>query len=322
MTNYITYNETLTMLYLSLLVYDYNTNSDFTFTENQTIEQYVNSMNKKYINGINDISLSKLEKKGILFLKEHFSDGQVIYFMDNKNIQLAIIKSNLLKTVVIVFRGTDSFRDILYDCYIVKKYLEKNIFVHGGFYNQLNSVYGNLMDFLDPYLTNDFNIFISGHSAGGAHSTIFSYLLAKKTEKIIKVVTFGCPRIGNYEWKESYESIENIINYRIINNNDIITAIPCFDYYHVGINLILTDTDLIINNESDCTTNFKLICYSFCDHCLIKYYHNFINKEHLFNKIIITSELDNLNTTISSLSSCNSSNESISDISNECCFNN
>jgi len=327
--NNISYNEALTMMHLSLLVYNYNTNTEFNFTEDQTIEQYVNSINKKYINGINDISLSSLEKKGILYLKQNFPDGKVILFIDNKNIQLAIIKSDILKSIVIVFRGTDSFSDILYDCYITKKYLDENIFIHTGFYNQLNSVYGKLMEIMDNYINTEYKIYISGHSAGGAHSTIFSYLLAKKTKKIIKVVTFGCPRIGNYEWKVSYESKKNIIHYRFTNNNDIITTIPCLDYYHVGTNIFLNNNDIILNYENECIRKINLFSYSICDHCLIKYYNNFITKELLYNDLIdkISQERENIIYSDSDESlNMNSPNNSV-DLSNssteikDCCLN-
>ena len=285
----ISYDEILTMMYLSLLIYNYDINSEFILKQDQTIEEYVNNLNNKYINGINDIKLDKIETNGILYLKNNFADGKVISFIDNKNIQLAIIVSEILKIIVIVFRGTDSFTDIIYDCYISKKYLDKNIFIHSGFYNQLNSVYGELMIKVEKYL-NDYQIYISGHSAGGAHSTIFSYLLSKKTEKIIKVITFGSPKIGNYEWKQSYESKKNILNYRITNNNDIVSVIPIYNYYHVGINIHISNDNIIICNDIDCNFFYFnkniLFTNSICDHCLFEYYNNFINKEEIFENLI------------------------------------
>jgi len=291
--NNISYDEILTMMYLSLLIYDYSSNSDFVFKENQTIQEYLISVNKKYINGINDINLSKLETNGLLYLNNNFSDGKVIAFIDNLNIQLAIILSESLKVIVIVFRGTDSFKDLLYDCYISKTYLDENIYIHSGFYNQLNTIYGELLNIIDNYLTNDYNIYISGHSAGGAHSTIFSYLLSKKTNKLIKVITFGCPKIGNYEWKLSYELKKNILNYRITNNNDIITSVPIYNYYHVGVNIHLTNTNILYNN-----TNYNFFKYIYliidniCDHCLVKYYENLINKEDKFIILMIENHIN------------------------------
>lgn len=290
--NSISYDEILTMMYLSLLIYDYNNNSEFIFKENQTIEEYLISINNKFINGINDINLTKIETNGLLYLNKNFSDGKVIAFIDNLNIQLAVILSESLKVLVIVFRGTDSFRDILYDFNISKIPLDKNIYIHNGFYNQLNTVYGELLNIINIHLTNDYNIYISGHSAGGAHSTILSYLLSKKTKKIIKVITFGCPKIGNYEWKQSYESTKNILNYRITNNSDIITCLPLYNYYHVGINIHLTNTNIIYNINYNLFTYFYFIIYNVCDHSLIKYYNNFIDKEELFINLMIENSIN------------------------------
>jgi len=285
-----TYNEILIMLYLSVLIYKYN-NGKFIFENNKTLKENIYLLNNKYINGLNDVDFDDIEIKGLLYLSNMFPDGKIISFIDIDEIQVGIIVNDVLKNIIIIFRGTDSFSDILYDCSITKKQLENDIFVHGGFYDQLNTIYGNLLDLIKNYIILEYDIYISGHSAGGAYSLILSHLLSKMVNKPIKVITFGCPRIGNYQWKLLYNLNNNIINYRVSNKKDIITALPIYDYYHVGINIHLVDDDVEININNDyiyynyyCGLIFR--SYNIFDHLLKNYHNNLINKKEIFNEKI------------------------------------
>lgn len=98
--------------------------------------------------------------------------------------------------------------------------------VHKGAYNILfqHDRYKFIMNKIKEYKGN--NIYITGHSLGGLVGTIFySFLKQYYTDnKInIKLITFGCPRVGN---KEYSDSIHYNSNNRIVNDNDIVTKLP------------------------------------------------------------------------------------------------
>ena len=132
--------------------------------------------------------------------------------------------------------------DAAWDLVICQKQLDKGVCVHQGFYNQLH--YGNVFADIKEYMkillaeNPDWTVYICGHSAGAADSTIASYLLSKEFPDItFNVFTFASPKVGNEKFKKAYNSTPNLNQLRICYNRDVITAVPTFSYYHVGNNL-------------------------------------------------------------------------------------
>jgi hypothetical protein len=107
------------------------------------------------------------------------------------------------ENIYIVFPGTNSFRDIYYDLYISRIKLKnenenENIYVYKGFYSQYKSIENQLFTSINKYGVNK-KIYLIGHSLGAAIASIFSYYLYdKKTD--INLITFGSPKVGNYNW--------------------------------------------------------------------------------------------------------------------------
>ena len=66
----------------------------------------------------------------------------------------------------------------------------------------------------------------------------------------MKVVSFASPRVGNYAWKKSFEEQTNLTHYRITNKRDIVTAFPIYKYYHVGINIQLSNNKYKLCEDS------------------------------------------------------------------------
>ena len=132
-------------------------------------------------------------------------------------------------------------------------------------------------------------MYLSGHSLGAANATLTSYFLAIKYPNIqIKLITFGCPRVGNAQWKEEFESKDNIINYRITNKRDIVTVIPTINYCHVGEHIYLSDDGLCkIDNNKYSSLWYRSLLHSFSiyDHKMTNYVKNMLNKETLWNQL-------------------------------------
>lgn len=100
-------------------------------------------------------------------------------------------------------------------------------------YNDLNAVIRE---------HSDYKVVVTGHSQGGAMSSIFSTYLCHK-KPILKVynTTFGSPRVGGETWKLWVNSLKNLTVWRYVLGADIIPSIPVMTmgYRHVGHNMHL-----------------------------------------------------------------------------------
>lgn len=206
--------------------------SNYSFNNKLFQEPFCNEKNKLLILCI----LSKIVYK-------HSEKEYICYITKKWNIKYKIEQLNgiiygLFYTddfLVISFKGTSSFKETLSNLKFIQTDDKYSIpgYIHKGFHDLIltNNVVETLEDKI--YIGNHKNIYITGHSLGGALATIFySYLISsplsnKSKDKNIELVTYGCPRTGD---KEFSKTIEN--STRIVNGNDIVTKIPIIDYKH------------------------------------------------------------------------------------------
>jgi triacylglycerol lipase len=99
-------------------------------------------------------------------------------------------------------------------------------------------------------------IYLTGHSLGAALATIIYCYAGTVFPERIKLVTFGCPRIGNQEFTDQIKG-DSI---RIVNNNDAVAKLPVpfWSYRHYT-------TKKLLGSE----VNFK---YSLSEHAIDSYY--------------------------------------------------
>ncbi len=222
-------------------------------------------LNIKDITKISDVTKNITNVKKQTEYKENFEtinnfapNAQINYFISDKitDLQASIITNEInIKTldIYVVFRGSESFFDLIYDIQTIKIVLRDNIKVHNGFHKQLflNGAYQKIHDELNKILETNknkhCNIHITGHSLGGSLAILFGYLYATETNKNITIVTFASPRVGNIDFQKNFNSMKNIKMYRIENDKDIITTMPFFKYYHVGTQVILYDNKICVN---------------------------------------------------------------------------
>lgn len=153
--------------------------------------------------------------------------------------------SDKLKTMLISFTGTFFFNQWESDLNFTQidpKQLNNykdGIKIHEGFYNIYLAIREQLLDQVKKYSSQAEQLVITGHSLGGALSTIATFDLAKNKPKPINY-TFASPRVGNIDFADKYNSF-TIDTQRIFNTSDIVPALPPpvlegFIYEHVGVN--------------------------------------------------------------------------------------
>ena len=262
------------MLKLTILVYRFQNN--FTFDISNNSSQLLQLLD---IDSLNIGTISKNVLKQVL---ENSPNGKLVKFFNTTfNVQCGITISHIEKRISIVFRGSDSLQDWIYDFLIIKKNIGDGKSVHYGFYRQLfgDNLYKKILLCLNELVLEhpEYGINIVGHSLGGGLATILSYYLVLEDQffnKNIIVVTFGSPRVGNYSFMECYNNIENIQHYRVVNQNDIVCSVPYFNYYHVGQKIMI---DKNCATFFDCNYQDSLnIFYQHSphDHLITEYYQN------------------------------------------------
>jgi len=277
--NNISYNEIMIALCLSMLIYNYGENKYFIIEDGHTLSDFY-----KYV----DFHFDIYQRESLSFLYNKCPDGQIVKFINDAStdIQCAILKSNNKKKLYIVFRGTDSIIDCLHDSMCCQTFLALddesiNVGIHCGFYKQFEYIYEKIIDIICDFINDDYDIYLTGHSLAHSLSVILSYYLSDLTEKKIRIITFGGPKIGNYDWNKIYEEKKNLLLFRFTNESDIVPALPFLNYYHVGLNIHLTTENIELNTYNKFSFNIK-------DHSIVNYYNNLFGKEDIFNKLFFS----------------------------------
>ena len=111
-----------------------------------------------------------------------------------------------------------------------------------------------------------YDLYIIGHSSGGALATLFGYLLSSEmVDKPIQIVSFASPRIGNIEFKRDFETRPNLKHWRITNQYDVIPRIPYFGFHHVGQRIFIKKQHCIC------------CCKDYCNHMSNSYYKSLLD---------------------------------------------
>lgn len=156
------------------------------------------------------------------------------------------------RAVIVAFRGTrervdwriSNFRAMpvpLRDCNLTLP-----IFVHRGFQKPLDYLdkstgrrsFEAILSRLDAIDFGDRDLYITGHSLGGAIATIFATKLRYNRPELVKehlkgIVTFGAPSSGLTGFRRYYADLHSI-TLRVVNACDAVPYSPPAFYRHVG----------------------------------------------------------------------------------------
>lgn len=131
---------------------------------------------------------------------------------------------------VLVFRGTELNWDDIRADMMTKFTRTDSGSMHTGFLKAIESVRKDIDRIL--YEIDSDNIYVTGHSLGGALAVAAAIRLSQK-KRLAACYTFGCPKIG--EAKLDFTISTSV--YRIVNGQDLVPRLPLrfgTPYQHVG----------------------------------------------------------------------------------------
>jgi hypothetical protein len=117
--------------------------------------------------------------------------------------------------------------------------------VHDGFLSDFNK----LWDAIVPVLDTTKQLWVTGHSLGGALAAIAAVRASRRVGPNVNgLMTFGQPRIGNLDYVSKLYTTSN----RYVNNADIVPHLPTIKmgFIHFGEEHYINSTGIVINNKS------------------------------------------------------------------------
>lgn len=169
-----------------------------------------------------------------------FDNAEKIYYINDIKTDVSYYLRIKGDTLIVAFRGSDSKKDWNFNLDFHKKVVpygnyNSKIKVHAGFLNAYKSK--NVRNKIRSYINDDIKIIkLTGHSYGAALAVICAIDLQYSfNDKDYEVFLFGCPKVGNKEFVESFNK-RIFKTIRVENYGDIITKLPftCMGYRHVG----------------------------------------------------------------------------------------
>jgi len=135
---------------------------------------------------------------------------------------------------------------------------------HAGFYRYLfeppnnegetkaEEILRKVLEIYDDEEKRDYSLYVTGHSLGGALSTLFAFFVASKVARLetntiptpIICVSLASPRPGDVGFQSAFESLERtglLRHLRVVNEKDPVTRIPVNirTFRHTGVKLKL-----------------------------------------------------------------------------------
>ena len=192
-----------------------------------------------------------------------------IKFIRNKtNLNCLVTRNDVDRKYIVVFKGSNKLINWYFNIQTRKINFEDDCYVHRGFYQQILT--GDILGQLKKLIKNsedNYEWLFCGHSAGGAHSLLSSYLLSKEfPERKFNTFSFATPRIGNKAFADKFSDKSNLNHWRISYKNDFFTAIPFFNYKHFGYSIRLSPDMIKCGDYNKYFTFSVFKCNSLFDH--------------------------------------------------------
>ena len=165
----------------------------------------------------------EIEALGLRQLKEALkrADFDLVKMFNEGDTQAFLAKRDTDRIAVLAFRGTEanSWKDVRTDLDARFYKGRDGIKLHTGFRDAYKQV-GQLVESAVGELPDDYSLYITGHSLGGALAVIAAKELER--DSVAACYTFGSPRVGNEEFGEEIR----VPIYRIVNAADGVPRVP------------------------------------------------------------------------------------------------
>jgi hypothetical protein len=122
--------------------------------------------------------------------------------------------------VVVSFRGTQDVQNWITNIQIAMR-KQGGVYVHNGFAAAVDTVWDDMLQLLKDSRDNGQNVWVTGHSLGGALANWTAFWLTGALEPV-SVATFGQPRLGDLSFAKKYK----LSHHRFVNNHDIVPTVP------------------------------------------------------------------------------------------------
>lgn len=208
----------------------------------------------------------ELDGVGFNFLQRFSGFDDVIWGSGEEERYALLYQSSSQKnTYLIAFRGTSSLDDMLLDLESGASLaftpfhnpgdFPKNVYVGDGFnkiyttqkHGMTASLQNQIFSVLTALPDTPTEIFITGHSLGGALASLFTLDLAVSLPNVgITSITFASPRVGISNWQTVYNKTYNLQNktIRIRNTYDLVPKAPPanwpFNFTDIGQEFLLS----------------------------------------------------------------------------------
>jgi len=139
---------------------------------------------------------------------------------ENGGLVYTVTVSTAFKRILVTFRGSTTTEDWMKNLQLIQKEIQygtTTVYVHKGFNDYLDEKYAGIKEHLDE-LQNEYShcdLYITGHSLGGAIATLFAYRFACDSESSVhktpfNLVTFASPHVGDERFATAFKNLEKM----------------------------------------------------------------------------------------------------------------
>lgn len=194
-----------------------------------------------------------------------------VEFVEHKrtDTQLYIIDDKEGGRIIVAFRGTEKFRDLMTDIDSRTMHFSfggKDVDVHEGFLSAYGSVREQILDMIKKGK----KVVFCGHSLGGGLATIAAFDFKTNVNKKAEVGcwTYGSPRVGKKSFVSAFNE-SGVTSHRFVNIGDPIPEVPIAEsgFIHVDAKREVGEMTILITILKTTLSRFVRIKY----HSLTKY---------------------------------------------------
>jgi triacylglycerol lipase len=160
-------------------------------------------------------------------------DDVYIQLIPSTNNKYFLATNHTAHTQLISIAGTANLENVLLDADYTQDYSpELKAPLHRGFAKAARLIYTDVK----PHLLAGYQVQITGHSLGGAEALILGMMMKAAGTPAASIITFGQPKVTYQAGVDAYKDLPLT---RVVNQNDVIPAMPPVPYRHIGPELVL-----------------------------------------------------------------------------------